>query len=125
METSEVRTDENVVAAQAAMVDGSLIAPAKRAVEEISVHRVNLKELFVAQDGRFVVVDFVKQDGCCRSLNGRLGVRKHLKGGVNTVEGEDKPYITVFDVKTPGYRAVNLATVSRMRAENRVYNVVG
>ena len=89
------------------------------------VHRVHLKDLFLKQVGRFVGVEFTKKDGTVRQLNGRLGVVKHLKGGTNTVESTTTPYLVVYDVKTPGYRAVNLATVSAVRALNTRYTVLG
>ena len=89
------------------------------------LHRVNLGKFLTAQSGKFVGVDFIKQDGCHRSLNGRLGVRKYLSGGQNKVEAADRPYLVVYDVKTAGYRAVNLATVSCVRAQNCVFSLVG
>ena len=89
------------------------------------VHRVHIKDLFLKQVGRFVGVEFTKKDGTVRQLNGRLGVVKHLKGGTNTVESTTTPYLVVYDVKTPGYRAVNLATVGSVRALNTRYTVIG
>jgi hypothetical protein len=52
-------------------------------------------------------------------------VRKHLNGGKNTVEAQSRPYLTLFDMKNSGYRAVNLATVSRVRANGKEFAVVG
>lgn len=97
----------------------------KAAVTDVDLHRVNLEQFLRKQVGRFVGLDFVKVDGTGRSLNGRLGVTKHLKGGTNTVQANDRPYLVVYDVKTPGYRAVNLATVSMVRAQNTRYHVIG
>lgn len=84
------------------------------------IHRVNLVSLLTAQLGKFVALDFIKSCGKSRSLNGRLGVRKHLAGGKNLVEAEDRPYLVVYDVKNAGYRTVNLATVSGVRAQSCV-----
>lgn len=95
------------------------------AIKFADVHRVHLEDLFLKQMGRFVGVDFIKKDGTVRQLNGRLGVVKHLKGGTNTVESAATPYLVIYDVKTPGYRAVNLATVGRVRALNTRYTVLG
>lgn len=89
------------------------------------VHRLQLEKLLTSMNGKFVGVDFVKADGTARSLNGRLGVRRHLKGGDNTVCGADRPYIVIYDVKSKGYRALNLATVSCVRAQKKRYVVVG
>jgi hypothetical protein len=92
---------------------------------EASLHRVNLHDFLVKQVGRFVTLDFTKVDGADRTLNGRLGVRKHLKGGTNKVAAADRPYLVVYDVKTKGYRAVNLATVIEVRAQHTRYTVIG
>lgn len=90
-----------------------------------SVHRTQVKGLIERLNGRFVGVDFVKQDGSVRRLNGRLGVHSYLKGGVNTVETDARPYLTVFDVQTMGYRTVNLETMCSLRADRNVYSIVG
>jgi len=60
-------------------------------------------------NGKFFTVTFIKKDGSARIMNCRLGVTKHLKGGVSTLNPEQ--YLTVYDVKAKGYRAVNLATI--------------
>ena len=103
------------------------VAPTPAVLEAkfADVHRINLKDLLHKQVGRFVGVDFIKKDGSARKLNGRLGVVKHLKGGDNMTESESRPYLVIYDVKTPGYRAVNLATVSAVRALNTRYTVIG
>lgn len=97
----------------------------EEALLHADVHRTNLKDLFRKQVGKFVGVEFTKKNGTCRRLNGRLGVVKHLKGGSCSVEGEALPYLVIYDVRTPGYRAVNLATVSEVRALNTRYTVIG
>lgn len=88
------------------------------------IHRVNLHAFLSQQDGKFVGVDFVKQNGKNRALNGRLGVTKFSKGGPNKVEAADRPYLTIYDAKSEGYRTLNLATVSKVRAESAVFEVV-
>lgn len=98
---------------------------AKQVPQPEQLHRVNLQEFLVGQVGKFVGIDFVKKGGSGRSLNGRLGVRKHLRGGTNTVEAQSRPYLTLFDMKNAGYRAVNLATVARVRANGKEFAVVG
>jgi len=42
-------------------------------------------------------------------LNGRLGVTKHLKGGLSTLNPLE--YITVYDLQSKGYRAINRSTI--------------
>lgn len=100
----------------------TLVAVAK---DSIPLHRVQLQEFLRKLKGRFVGVDFVKQDGSPRMLNGRLGVHQHLQGGDNKVEADHRPYLTIFDVQSGGYRTLNLATVSGLRADNKTYAIVG
>ncbi len=94
-------------------------------VAQAEVHRAKLQELLLGQDGKIVGLDFIKIDGRDRMLNGRLGVRKYLKGGDATIGFEDQPYLVMFDLQHKGYRAVNLATVSGVRARNTRYTVIG
>ena len=89
-----------------------------------NVHRTQLKDFLVKQAGRFVGIDFIKQDGSHRSLTGRLGVRKHLVTGVEKDE-LGLSYVTVYDMKAKGYRSVNMATVSNVRAENMSVAIIG
>lgn len=117
--------DTTVQSQQAVIAATAPLAQVPVTVAPEQVHRVNLQDFLVRQVGKFVGIDFVKKGGCSRSLNGRLGVRKHLRGGTNTVEAQDRPYITLFDMKNSGYRAVNLATVACVRANGKEFAVVG
>ena len=72
-----------------------------------------MDDILLASDGRMVTVTFVKKDGTLRTLNGRLGVKKHLKGGSSTLD--PAKYITIYDVKAAGYRAVNRDTIKGLR----------
>ena len=66
-------------------------------------------------NGKMVTVSFIKQDGTTRVLNGRLGVKKYLKGGkLNTNTDE---YISIYDVKNKGYRSVNRNTIVALRMQ--------
>lgn len=89
---------------------------------ETTVNRTRVEAFLRKQVGRFVGLDFVKQDGSERKLNGRLGVHKHLAGGSSTID-HSMPYLVVYDVKAPGYRAVNLETISRIRAQKHCIDV--
>jgi len=75
-----------------------------------------LDELLLSSVGRFVTVEFYKKDGSLRTLNGRLGVTKHLKGGVSTLD-PDK-YITIYDLVNKGYRAVNRSTIRSVTVDH-------
>ena len=74
---------------------------------------MKIDDLLLSSDGKMVSVQFVKKDGTLRTLNGRLGVKKHLKGGVSTLDHNQ--YVTIYDVQNKGYRAVNRKTIVGLR----------
>ena len=59
---------------------------------------------------RFFTIEFIKADGSKRVMNGRLGVKKHLKGGQNC--NDIDRFLTMYDVEKEGYRNIKLDTVS-------------
>jgi hypothetical protein len=76
---------------------------------------------FIAESkGKFITVNFIKKDGTARTLNGRTGVTKYLKGGVSTVN-TDK-YLVLFDMHTAGYRCVNKDTIVSVTCEGLTIN---
>ena len=68
----------------------------------------------VSSSGKIFSVKFIKKDGSLRYMTCRTGVKKHLKGGHNTVR-HLKQYLTVFSVKDEGYRNVNLRTTREVK----------
>jgi hypothetical protein len=88
---------------------------------EVKVDREKLYKLMLDQNGRFFSVVFRKKDSEIRKINGRLGVKKYLKGGVNRVVRYDNPYETLFDVQKMEYRTTNLHTVLAVYANNCKY----
>ena len=56
-------------------------------------------------NGRFLTVEFMKKDGSLRKINGRLGVKKYLRGGNTTLD--NNKFIIIYDLKSKGYRAIN------------------
>ena len=79
----------------------------------------NLQEIIETSNGKFVSVQFVKKDGSIRVLVGRLGVKKHLKGGESTLDADK--YITIFDVQNNGYRAINRETILSVKFEGQEF----
>lgn len=78
-----------------------------------------LRNIVENTNGKFFTVVFVKKDGSTRSMNCRLGVKRHLRGGNSTTEHKPE-LITVYDVKTEGYRNINLLTVKQIRLSDTV-----
>lgn len=76
---------------------------------------IKLDNVLLSSAGKFVSVEFIKKDGSLRKLTGRLGVTKHLKGGVSTLDPAD--YVTIYDTVNSGYRAVNRKTIQSVTLE--------
>jgi hypothetical protein len=72
-----------------------------------------LEEVIEQSNGKILTVTFIKKDGTERVLNGRLGVKSHLKGGVSTVDHNQ--YINIFDMQAGGYRNINRDTIKSVR----------
>lgn len=81
--------------------------------------RTILKAAMENNQGRFFTVKFTKKDGSERVMNARLGVKKHLKGGVSTTAHIDK-YITVYEGAEASYKNVNLDTVHELHAGGEI-----
>ena len=69
----------------------------------------NLAEKILGSKGKIITVEFIKKDGTLRVMNCRLGVTKHLKGGISTLD--PNKFITVYDLKSEGYRAIDKSTI--------------
>ena len=65
--------------------------------------------------GRWFTLDFIKKNGELRTMNARVGVKKHLKGGKMSFNPDDYCYRVVWDAQKKEYRMVNLKTVSRFK----------
>ena len=74
-----------------------------------------LASLIEESNGKMLTVTFLKQDGTERVLNGRLGVRKYIKG--SSLNKNSAEYITMYDVKNKGYRSVNRDTIVAVRCD--------
>jgi len=74
-----------------------------------------LASLIEKSKGKMLTVTFVKQDGTERTLNGRMGVTKYIKG--SSLKKNSTEYITIYDVQNKGYRSVNRDTIVAVRCE--------
>ena len=68
---------------------------------------------------KFASITFEKKNGETRKMNGRLGVKRYLKGGTNG--NSDKDNFLIFWENRVGYRTIDLETVSRIAARGKVY----
>lgn len=74
----------------------------------------NFRSFINSLNGRFFTVEYTLKSGHVRKLNGRTGVIKYLKGGVNP--NKSKLALFVWEVKKRDYRTVNLDSILAIRA---------
>lgn len=81
---------------------------------------MNAKQLIEQLGSEFFTVTFTKKNGDVRVMNCRKNVTKHLRGGASTTSHIDD-LITVYDVKSNGYRNINATTVTEVKANGKRY----
>ena len=64
-----------------------------------------IKQFINEASNKFITVTFLKRDNSVRTINGRMNVKKYLKGGRSTVDREK--FLILYSVADKGYRAVN------------------
>jgi len=64
-------------------------------------------DILQGTNGKVFTVMFIKKNGDERIMNCRLGVTKHLKGGVDTKAHIDH-MVNVFDMQVKQYRTINV-----------------
>jgi hypothetical protein len=75
---------------------------------------INFRNFITSLNGRFFTVEYTLKSGHVRKLNGRTGVIKYLKGGVNN--NKSKLALCVWECKKKDYRTVNLDNILAIRA---------
>jgi len=78
-----------------------------------------IRDMILASKGKIFSVHFVKKNGEERTMVGRLGVKKHLKGGDSTT-AHIPNLITCFDMQKKAYRCINLETIRWIKVNNEV-----
>lgn len=75
-------------------------------------NKVNtITRLIENSNGKFMTVTFVKKDGQERTLNGRIGVHYNGEAAPSRFDAHIKPYLLLWEVKTRGFRRINLDTI--------------
>ena len=77
--------------------------------------------LSLIADGKFFSVDFLKRDGSLRTMQARLGVQCHLKGGEKAFSDAEKGIITVYSTDANGYRSVRVDSIRSLTAQGCTY----
>lgn len=79
----------------------------------------NLEKIIQSSNGKIITVKFIKKDGSERVLNGRLGVKKFLRGGEKTVD--PSKFITIYDLQNQGYRNINRETILEVKLGGELF----
>ena len=78
---------------------------------------MNLQERYnllmkAGENGKFFTAKFLKRsNGAERTMNCRLNVTKHLRGGPAAYNPAEHNLLTVYDVKAQGYRCIPLESL--------------
>ena len=104
--------------------DGPIIPAETPSTPPGEISKEEAKDLIKATNGKFFTVTFIKKDGSSRTMNARLGVKVYLRGGQLAYDAEEKGLIPVYDVKTKGYRMVNVNTITNLKIGKNEYTVI-
>ena len=80
-------------------------------------------EIFKATKGTMFTATFTKKNGDLRSMNCRTGVTKYLTGVGSKYNPSDYNLFRVWDLKSEGYRMIDLLTVKEIKANGNTYEV--
>lgn len=90
----------------------------------LTIPEVNNLIDILSATGQIFTAEFIKKtDGTVRVMNCRTGVKKHLKGGKLAFNPADYRLLPVYDLKSKGYRFVNLKTLRKISYAGSVYGV--
>lgn len=89
----------------------------------MKITKLQAKELIKASKGKIFTARNIKKDGTVRAMNGRLNVRKGVKGVGMKYNPDDYNMITIFDMKRQEFRTLNLDTVYQLDYQHERYEV--
>ena len=89
-----------------------------------AIKRSEAAEMIRQSNGAIFGVDFIKRTtGELRKMTARIGVKKHLKGGVAAYDAAAKDLIFVYDITAEGYRSIALDAITALRIGGEQYEV--
>ena len=89
-----------------------------------TIKRAEAAEMIRKSNGAIFGVDFIKRTtGELRKMTARLGVKRHLKGGVAAYDAAAKDLIFVYDITAEGYRTIALDAITSLRISGEKYEV--
>lgn len=82
-----------------------------------------IKQFINEASNKFMTVTFMKKDKTVRTINGRLNVKKYLRGGRATVD-TDK-FLVLYSIADQGYRAVNKDSILSIAVDGVIIQTRG
>ncbi len=79
---------------------------------------ISKSEIARIAGNKFISISFLKKDGTPRTINGRLHVKRYLKGGDNPNTRNDA-FLIIYSMRDKGYRTINLDSVIRIAASGK------
>lgn len=75
-------------------------------------------------NGKVFAVRFIKRStGEVRTMNCRLGVKSHLKGGAPAYSREEKQLVCVFDMVKNAYRSIPIEGITELKVDGEWQSV--
>lgn len=87
-----------------------------------TITRKKALELIDNSNGRFFTATFITKSRKRRTINCRISVKKHLKGGSKKYNERNYGLIIVWE-PTSSYKTINLNTLKRLNIDNQKLKV--
>lgn len=94
-------------------------------MNDMIINKQDAYRLIKKQSNAIFNVCFIKKDGTKRSMNARLNVKKHLKGGSMTYDPSENGHIIAYDMNVKGYRTINTHALESLKINGNTYTVRG
>ena len=96
-----------------------------QASRNVRVSRQIIATIINASEGTFVGISYVRKDGHCTTLNGRICCRVGTVSNVLSEEASPKAELFhLYDVKRKGYRSLSLDRIERVTLRGQTYDVL-
>ena len=82
-----------------------------------------IKQFINEASNKFITVTFLKRDNSVRTINGRMNVKKYLKGGGSKLD--PNKFLILYSVADKGYRAVNKDSILSVAVDGVIIQTRG
>lgn len=94
-------------------------------MKNIKVARNIIAGMINASEGTFIGISYVRKDGHCTKLNGRICCHLDTVSGVtSTPASGGQELFHLYDVKRKGYRSLSLDRIERVTLRGQTYDVL-